>query len=171
MSSRIHYYALSDKFTRYSRIDLTFKSILPYILFVFFILIPIIEIGITDVNQTELDCNPSMDLNIVEWSYSKNIFIMMLSMLMVTYLMFSKHSIMRYFLRISIFIANFFIVIWLIVGIVLIYSECVYYISDAMSFFNFFNILLGMANVILSLYIVYDSFSVEEIPLLDASHV
>lgn len=171
MPSRIHYYALSDKFTRYSRIDLTFKSMIPYILFVFFILIPIVEICVTDVNQKELDCNPSMGLNIVEWSYSKNIFIMMLSMLMVTYLLFSKHSVMRYFLRISIFIANFFILIWLIVGIVLIYSECVYYISDAMSFFNFFNILFGMANVLLSLYIVYDSFSVEEIPLLDASHV
>ena len=171
MPSRIHYYALSDKFTRYSRIDLTFKSILPYILFVFFILVPIVEIAITDINQKELECNPSMGLNIVEWSYSKNIFIMMLSMLMVTYLLFSKHSIMRYFLRISIFIANFFIVIWLIVGIVLIYSECVYYISDTMSFFNFFNILFGMLTVGLSLYIVYDSFNIEEIPLLDASHV
>jgi hypothetical protein len=171
MPSRIYYYALSDKFTRYSRIDLTFKSMIPYILFVFFILIPIVEIGVTDINQKELDCNPSMGLNIVEWSYSKNIFIMMLSMLMVTYLLFSKHSVMRYFLRISIFIANFFILIWLIVGIVLIYSECVYYISDTMSFFNFFNILFGMITVLLSLYIVYDSFSVEEIPLLDASHV
>jgi hypothetical protein len=168
---RIHYYALSDKFTRYSRIDLTFKSMIPYILFVFFILIPIVEIAVTDINQKELDCNPSMGLNIVEWSYSKNIFIIMLSMLMVTYLLFSKHSVMRYFLRISIFIANFFIVIWLIVGIVLIYSECVLYISDTMSFFNFFNILFGMITVGLSLYIVYDSFSVEEIPLLDASHV
>ena len=168
---RIHYYALSDKFTRYSRIDLTFKSMIPYILFVFFILIPIVEIAITDINQKELDCNPSMNLNIVEWSYLKNIFIMILSFLMVIYLIFSKHSIMRYFSRISIFIVNFFIVIWLIVGILLIYSECVYYISDAMSFFNFFNILFGMANVLLSLYIVYDSFSVEEIPLLDASHV
>jgi hypothetical protein len=171
MPSRIYYYALSDKFTRYSRIDLTFKSMLPYILFVFFILVPIIEIAITDINQKELDCNPSLGLNIVEWSYSKNIFIMMLSMLMVTYLLFSKHSVMRYFLRISIFIANFFILIWLIVGIVLIYSECLYYISDTMSFFNFFNILFGMITVLLSLYIVYDSFSVEEIPLLDASHV
>jgi hypothetical protein len=167
----MQYYALSDKFTRYSRIDLTFKSMLPYILFIFFILIPIVEIGVTDINQKELDCNPSMGLNIVEWSYSKNIFIIMLSMLMVTYLLFSKHSIMRYFLRISIFIANFFILIWLIVGITLIYSECLYYISDDMSFFNFFNILFGMANVILSLYIVYDSFNIEEIPLLDASHV
>ena len=85
--------------------------------------------------------------------------------------MFSKHSIMRYFSRISIFIANFFILIWLIVGIVLIYSECVYYISDEMSFFNFFNILFGMLTVVLSLYIVYDSFNIEEIPLLDASRV
>jgi len=168
---RIYYYALSDKFTRYSRIDLTFKSMIPYILFVFFILIPIVEIAVTDINQKELDCNPSLGLNIVEWSYSKNIYIMMLSMLMVTYLLFSKYSVMRYFLRISIFIANFFIVIWLIVGIVLIYSECVLYISDTMSFFNFFNILFGMITVGLSLYIVYDSFSVEEIPLLDASHV
>ena len=168
---RIHYYALSDNLSRYSQINLTFKSILPYILFVFFILVPIVEIAITDINQKELDCNPSMDLNIVEWSYSKNIFIMILSFLMVIYLMFSKHSIMRYFSRISIFIVNFFIIIWLIVGIVLIYSECVYYISDTMSFFNFFNILFGMANVLLSLYIVYDSFSVEEIPLLDASRV
>lgn len=167
----LKYYALSDKFTRYSRINLTFKNMLPYILFIFFILIPVIEITVTDINQKELDCNPSMGLNIVEWSYSKNIFIMMLSMLMVTYLLFSKYSAMRYFLRISIFIANFFILIWLIVGIVLIYSECVYYISDDMSFFNFFNILFGMANVLLSLYIVYDSFNVEEIPLLDASHV
>jgi hypothetical protein len=96
---------------------------------------------------------------------------MLLAMLMIIYLLFSKHSVMRYFSRISIFIVNFFILIWLIVGIVLIYSECVYYISDTMSFFNFFNILFGMANVMLSLYIVYDSFSVEEIPLLDASHV
>ncbi len=168
---RIHYYALSDNLSRYSQINLTFKSILPYILFVFFILIPIVEIAITDINQKELDCNPSMNLNIVEWSYLKNIFIMILSFLMVIYLMFSKHSIMRYFSRISIFIVNFFIIIWLIVGIVLIYSECVYYISDDMSFFNFFNILFGMANVLLSLYIVYDSFNVEEIPLLDASRV
>ena len=167
----MQYYALTDNFTIYSQINLTFKSILPYILFVFFILVPIIEIVVTDINQKELDCNPSMGLNIVEWSYSKNIFIMMLSMLMVTYLLFSKHSIMRYFLRISIFIANFFILIWLIVGIILIYSECIYYISDTMSFFNFFNILFGMLTVGLSLYIVYDSFSIEEIPLLDASHV
>jgi len=171
MSSRIHYYALSDKLTRYSRIELTYKTVLPYILFVFFILVPIIEIGITNVNQKELDCNPSMGLNIIEWSYSKNIFIMLLSMLMTTYFMFSKSSIMSYFLRISIFIANFFILIWLIVGIVLIYSECVYYISDDMSFFNFFNILFGMANVVLSLYMVYNSLTVEEIALLETSHV
>jgi len=167
----MQYYALTDNFTIYSQINLTFKSILPYILFVFFILVPIIEIVVTDINQKELDCNPSMGLNIVEWSYSKNIFIMMLSMLMVTYLLFSKHSIMRYFLRISIFIANFFILIWLIVGIILIYSECIYYISDTMSFFNFFNILFGMLTVGLSLYIVYDSFSIEEIPLLASSNV
>lgn len=167
----MQYYALTDNLTIYSQINLTFKSILPYILFVFFILVPIIEIAITDINQKELDCNPSMGLNIVEWSYIKNIFIMMLSFLMVIYLMFSKHSIMRYFSRISIFIANFFILIWLIVGIVLIYSECVYYISDEMSFFNFFNILFGMLTVVLSLYIVYDSFNIEEIPLLDASRV
>ena len=133
---RFHYYALSDKFTRYSKINLTFKNILPYILFVFFILIPIVEIAITDINQKELDCKISTSLTIVEWSYLKNIFIMLLSFLMVIYLMFSKYSTMRYFSRISIFIVNFFIITWLIVGTILIYSECVYYISDDMAFFK-----------------------------------
>ena len=168
---RFHYYALSDKFTRYSKINLTFKNILPYILFVFFILIPIVEIAITDINQKELDCKISTSLTIVEWSYFKNIFIMLLSFLMVIYLMFSKYSTMRYFSRISIFIVNFFIITWLIVGTILIYSECVYYISDDMAFFNFFNILLGMASVVLSLYIVYDSFNRDEIPILDTTYV
>ena len=83
--------------------------------------------------------------------------------------MFSKYSTMRYFSRISIFIFNFFIIIWLIVGIILIYSECVSYISDDMAFFNFFNIILGVASVILSLYIVYDSFNHDEIPILDVT--
>lgn len=166
----IHYYALSDKFTRYSKINLTFRIILPYILFIFFIFVPLIEISITNINQTELNCNSSMGLNIIEWSYSKNIFIMLLAMLMIPYLLFSKHSIMRYFLRISIFIANFFILIWLIVGIVLIYGDCESVISYELSLFNFFNIIFGMISIILSIYIVYDSFNIEEIPLLDASH-
>jgi hypothetical protein len=167
----IQYYALSDKFTRYSKIRLTFKTMLPYILFIFFIFVPIIEIFITDINQRELYCKQSLSLTIVDWSYSKNIFIILLSMLMIAYLLFSKHSIMRYFLRISIFIANFFILIWLIVGIALIYGDCGSIIPYDMSLFNFFNIIFGMMSIILSLYIVYDSFSVEEIPLLDASHV
>ena len=51
----MQYYALTDNLTIYSQINLTFKSILPYILFVFFILVPIIEIAITDINQKELD--------------------------------------------------------------------------------------------------------------------
>lgn len=168
---RFHYYLLSDNFTKYSRVSLTFKNILPYILFIFFILIPIVEIAITDINQKELACETSMSLTIVEWSYLKNIFIMLLSFLMVIYLMFSKYSTMRYFSRISIFIVNFFIILWLFVGIILIYSDCVYYISDDMAFFNFFNILLGFASVILSLYIVYDSFNRDEIPILDVTSV
>ena len=168
---RFHYYLLSDNFTKYSRVSLTFKNILPYILFIFFILIPIVEIAITDINKKELACETSMSLTIVEWSYLKNIFIMLLSFLMVIYLMFSKYSTMRYFSRISIFIVNFFIILWLFVGIILIYSDCVYYISYDMAFFNFFNILLGFASVILSLYIVYDSFNRDEIPILDVTSV
>ena len=168
---RFYYYLLSDNFTKYSKVNLTFKNLIPYIMFVFFILIPLVEIAITDINQKELTCETSMNLTIVEWSYLKNIFIMLLSFLMVIYLMFSKYSIMRYFSRISIFVVNFFIIIWLIIGIILIYSECLYYISDDMAFFNFFNILLGFASVILSLYIVYDSFNRDEIPILDVTSV
>ena len=167
----MQYYTLSDKFTIYSKINLTFKTILPYILFIFFVFVPIIEIYITDINQTELNCNSTTGLSIVDWSYTKNIFTILLSMNITPYLLFSKYSIMRYFLRISIFIANFFILLWLIVGIVLIYGDCVTVISYDMSLFNFLNIIFGMLSIVLSLYIVYDSFNTEEIPLLDANHV
>lgn len=169
--STFHYYALSDKFAKYSKVNITFRIAIPFILFIFLIFIPIIEICITDVNRQELNCSSPIGINIVEWSFSKNIFIMLLSMLMTSYLLFSKHTLMRYFLRLSIFIANFFITLWLSIGIRLIYRDCYLIVPKDMAVFNFFNILLGILSVILSLYIVYDSLDHDEIPLLDATHV
>ena len=163
--SNFHYYALSDNFM------IPFRTAVPFMIFIFLIFIPIIEICVTDVNRQELDCDSSMNMTIVDWSFSKNIFTLLLSMLMTAYLLFSKHTIMRYFLRVSIFIANLFITIWLIIGVSLIYQDCYSVISTDMSIFNFFNILLGMASVALSLYIVYDSFNSDEVPILDATRV
>ena len=47
------------------------------IAFIVLIIIPLIEIGVTDVNRTELDCTSSMNISVIDWSVSKNIFIMM----------------------------------------------------------------------------------------------
>jgi hypothetical protein len=169
--TEFYYYAFSDKFKRYSKVNITMKSMVPIISFVVLIIIPIIEICITDVNHTELECTSSMNITVIDWSVSKNIFILMLSFLISTYLLTSKYSNMRFFMRLSIFIADIFIAIWLIIGMVLIYRDCYSVIPSSMAWFNFFNILFGMASVMLSIYIVYDSFNRDEIPLLDATRI
>ena len=47
--SRLRYYALPNRLTKAVNINLTFRNILPYILFIFLIIIPIIEIYITEI--------------------------------------------------------------------------------------------------------------------------
>ena len=165
--SRLSYYALPNRLTKAVNINLTFRNILPYILFIFLIIIPIIEIYITEMNQNELNCISPMNINIVDWSITKNILTMMLTFIMFVYLLCSKHNISRYLLRIVIFVSIFFILIWLIVGFVLIYRDCSKLISDDMMRFNFFNLLLGIISIAISLCVVYDSFNRSEIPLLD----
>ena len=119
------------------------------------------------MNQNELNCISPMNINIVDWSITKNILTMMLTFIMFVYLLCSKHNISRYLLRIVIFVSIFFILIWLIVGFVLIYRDCSKLISDDMMRFNFFNLLLGIISIAISLCVVYDSFNRSEIPLLD----
>jgi len=138
------------------------------LIIIFLIIIPIIELYITEMNKnSEILCDSKIDIGFYEWSVVKNAFTLVTTILLCAYMSFNRYSIVRFHTRNLVYMMNFNMIIWIIIGLVLIFKDCEYELSDGIIIFNIFNILFGMISIYVSYYIIYVSFNYQSIPLLE----
>jgi len=153
------------------------EYVISRLLIFFLIIVPSVEFIISEINKEYLLCGDTWpkqndgDINLYEWSIVKNVFSICLTILIFIYFTASKYNIYRLVLRVIIYGINITNVIWLIVGISLLFDKkCEDGSTYDMLIFMFFNLLFG----VLGIYIV--NFSMEEslnkgtTPLLDENH-
>ena len=150
-------------------------EVIPNLLIVFLLVIPMIEFVISEMNQESLLCGDDWpkkdrdsDINLYEWSIVKNIFSIFLTLLIFSYFMLNKLNIYRFLLRIIIYAINIMNVIWLIVGISLLFDKkCEDNSTSDMMIFIFFNVLFGVFGIYIVNYSINESFKQNISPLLD----
>ena len=151
------------------------NDVIPNLLIIFLIVIPMIEFIISEINREYLLCGDDWpkkdyndDINLYEWSIVKNIFSIILTLLIFFYFMINKLNIYRILLRIIIYGINIMNVIWLIVGISLLFDEkCEDNSTSDMMVFLFFNVLFGVFGIYIVNYSINESFKKNTSPLLD----
>lgn len=132
---------------------------------IFLFLIPIIEIYITEKNKLdETLCDNTMNIGLVDWSLIKNILSILLTFIIILFISLNKYDYLRDKIRNIIYIINILLLLWLIIGIDLLFRHCV--LSDIV-FFNVCNILLGFVSIIITFYVVFISMKYEPLPLLN----
>lgn len=132
---------------------------------IFLFLIPIIEIYITEKNKLdETLCDNTMNIGLVDWSLIKNILSILLTFIIILFISLNKYDYLRDKIRNIIYIINILLLLWLIIGINLLFRHCV--LSDIV-FFNVCNILLGFVSIIITFYVVFISMKYEPLPLLN----
>lgn len=152
-------------------------EVIPNLLIVFLLIVPIIEFIISEINREYLLCGddwPKKDydseINLYEWSVVKNIFSIVLTLLVFFYFMLNKLNLYRFLLRIIIYAINLMNVIWLIVGISLFFdTNCEDHSTSDMMVFIFFNVLFGTFGIYIVNYSMNESFKKNSSPLLDES--
>lgn len=138
------------------------------LIIIFLIIIPIIELYITEINKnSEILCDSKIDIGFYEWSVVKNAFTLVTTILLCIYMSFKTYSIVRFHTRNLVYMMNFNMIIWIIIGLVLIFKDCEYELSDGIIIFNILNILFGIVSIYVCYYIIYVSFNYQTIPLLE----
>jgi len=138
------------------------------LIIIFLIILPIIELYITEMNKnSEILCDSKIDIGFYEWSVVKNAFTLVTTILLCIYMSLNRYSIIRFHTRNLVYMMNFNMIIWIIVGLVLIFKDCEYELSDGTILFNILNILFGIISIYVCYYIIYVSFNYERIPLLE----
>lgn len=138
------------------------------LIIIFLIIIPIIELYITEMNKnSEILCDSKIDIGFYEWSVVKNAFTLVTTILLCIYMSLNTYSIIRFHTRNLVYMMNFNMIIWIIIGLVLIFKDCEYELSDGTILFNILNILFGIISIYVCYYIIYVSFNYEPIPLLE----
>jgi hypothetical protein len=138
------------------------------LIIIFLIIIPIIELYITEMNKnSEILCDSKIDIGFYEWSVVKNAFTLVTTILLCIYMSLNTYSIIRFHTRNLVYMMNFNMIIWIIIGLVLIFKDCEYELSDGTILFNILNILFGIISIYVCYYIIYVSFNYERIPLLE----
>jgi len=142
------------------------------LLIIFLILIPTIEFIISEINQEYLLCGNNLDnksdIDLYKWLIVKNIFSIMLTLLIFIYFSLNKLNIYRLSLRVIIYSINIMNVIWLIVGVSLLFdSNCENYTTSDMMVFFFFNLLFWISGIYIVQYSVKESLNKNINALLD----
>lgn len=142
------------------------------LLIIFLILIPTIEFIISEINQEYLLCGNNLynksDIDLYKWLIVKNIFSIMLTLLIFIYFSLNKLNIYRLTLRIIIYSANIVNVIWIIVGVTLLFDKnCENYTTSDMMVFFFFNLLFWISGIYIVQYSVKESLNKNINSLLD----
>jgi hypothetical protein len=147
------------------------------LLIFFLIIVPFVEFVISEVNKEYLLCGDDLykqhdgDINLYEWSVVKNIFSICLTILIFIYFTVSKYSIYRVVLRVIVHGINIMNVIWLIVGISLLFEEkCEDGSTHDMIVFMFFNLLFGVFGIYIVHFSMKESMNKGEKPLIDENH-
>ena len=132
---------------------------------IFLFLIPIIEIYITETNKLyETICDYTMNIGLVDWSLIKNILSILLTFIIILFISLNKYDYLRDKIRNIIYIINILLLLWLIIGLDLLFRHCV---SNDIFYFNVCNIFLGLVSIIISFYVVFISMKYEPLPLLN----
>ena len=152
------------------------ESITKNLLIISLIFIPTVEFIISEINQEYLLCGNTKekqsDIDLYKWLITKNIFSILLSLLIFVYFSLQKLSIYRLTLRIIIYSINIMNIIWLIVGISLLFDEnCENYTSTDMMVFFFFNLLFWIFGIYIVNYSVKESLNKNINPLLDEPYI
>jgi hypothetical protein len=135
---------------------------------IFLFIIPIIEIYITEKNKLdETFCDYIMNIGLVDWSIIKNILSILLSFIIILFISLNKYDDLRDKIRNIIYIINILLLLWLIIGLDLLFRNCVLSLSSDIVFFNVCNILLGFVSIIITFYVVFISMKYEPLPLLN----
>ena len=155
------------------------EYVISRLLIFFLTIVPILEFVISEINQEYLLCgdnwpkpdNDRSDINLYEWSIVKNIFSICLTILIFIYFIVNKYNIYRLVLRIIVYGINIMNVIWLIVGISLLFDKkCEDNSTYDMLVFMFFNLLFGVFGVYIVNFSMQESLKRGSSPLLDEHH-
>jgi hypothetical protein len=150
-------------------------EVIPNLLIVFLLVVPIIEFVISEINREYLLCGDdwpknehNSEINLYEWSVVKNIFSIVLSLLVFFYFMLNKLNLYRFLLRIIIYAINLMNLIWLIVGISLFFdTKCEDHSTSYVLVYIFFNVLFGTFGIYIVNFSMNESFKKNSSPLLD----
>lgn len=151
------------------------EEVIPNLLIIFLIVIPMIEFIISEINREYLLCGDDWpkkyndsDINLYEWSIVKNFFSIMLTLSVFLYFMLNKLNLYRFHLRIIIYGMNLMNVVWLIVGMSLLFDiKCEDSSIPEMLVFLFFNILFGVFGIYIVNFSINESLKKNISPLLD----
>jgi hypothetical protein len=146
------------------------------LLIISLIFIPTVEFIISEVNREYLLCGNTTenhnDMDLYKWLITKNIFSIILSLLIFVYFSLHKLNIYRLSLRIIIYSINIMNIIWLIIGVLLLFDEnCENYTSSGMMVFFFFNLLFWIFGIYIVNYSVKESLNKNINPLLDEPYI
>jgi len=155
---------------------MTSENITKNLLIISLIFIPTVEFIISEINQEYLLCGNTIgkqnDIDLYKWLITKNIFSIVLSLLIFVYFSLQKLNIYRLTLRIIIYSVNIMNIIWLIVGISLLFNDnCENYTSSDMMVFFFFNLLFWIFGIYIVNYSVKESLNKNINPLLDEPYI
>ena len=126
-----------------------------FILTFFLIIIPILEIYISETNkQEEIICSEYMKLTLIDWSIVKNSFTIFLTFTIFFYIGLNSFHSLRITFRKLIYMENFVMILWLIVGLDLMFRTCILSLSDGILIFNILNEFLGLMTIFISYYVV-----------------
>jgi len=138
------------------------------LIIIFLIIIPIIEIYITQLNKdSEMICDSMLNIGLYEWSLIKNSFTLITTILLCIYMTLNKYNIIRFHTRNLVYMMNFNMIIWMFIGLIMMFKDCTYKLTDNIIIFNIFNELFGIISIYISYYIIYVSFRYNQQPLLE----